>query len=51
MLWIDRPTINSDGAIVSTGFHALHVATLTSPTDRLQIIQIKEQFEIALVRF
>lgn len=51
MLWIDRPTINSDGAIVSTGLNALHVATLTSPTDRLQIIQIKGQFEIALVRF
>ena len=51
MLWIGRPTINSHGAIVSTGFHALYVATLVSPIDRLQVIQIKEQFEVTFMRF
>ena len=51
MLWIGRPTINSNGAIVSTGFHALYVATVARPTDRLQVIQIKEQLQIAFVRF
>jgi len=51
MPWIDRPAISSNGAIISSGFHALYVATEARPADRLQVIQIKEQFEITLVWF
>ena len=51
MPWIDRPTISSNGAIVSTGFRTLYVVTVTCPTDRLQVIQIQRQLQIAFVRF
>ena len=48
--WIDRPTTSSNGAIVFTGFRALNVATVTRPTDWLQVIQIKEMFEVTFMR-
>jgi hypothetical protein len=48
---IDRPTISSNGAIVSTGVRTLNVAVVARPAYRLQVIQIKEQLKIAFVRF
>jgi hypothetical protein len=51
MLWTGRPTINTDVAIVFTGFQALYVATVALPTYGLHFILIKEQLEITFMRF
>ena len=51
MFGIDWPTIVSNRAVIPAYLCALDVATVASPTDRLQVIQIKEQLQIAFVRF
>ena len=51
MLWIDRPSIVSNCAVITQRLCALNVTAVASPTYRLQIIQIKEQLKVTLVRF
>ena len=43
MLWIGRPTVVSNRAVVTQRLCALNVTAVASPAYRLQIIQIKEQ--------
>ena len=51
MLWINRPSVCAYRCVVTQRLLALYVATVASPTDRLQVIQIKKQLQIAFVRF
>ena len=51
MLWIDRPAIVSNRAVITQRLSRLDVTAVASPTDRLQVIQIKKQLQIAFVRF
>ena len=51
MLWINRPTIATNCAVVAQCLSRLDVAAVTSPADGLQSVQIKEQFEVTFMRF
>ena len=51
MLGIDRPAIVSNRAVITQCLSRLDVTTVACPTYGLQVIQIKEQLEIAFMRF
>ena len=50
MLWINRPTIVTDLGVISQRLAALNVARVTRPANRLQVVQVIEQIEVAFVR-
>ena len=51
MPWISRPTVFAYRCVVAQCLSRLDVAAVTSPADGLQIVQIKEQFEVTFMRF
>lgn len=50
MLGVNRPAVRSDLCIVSPDLCALQVAVVVPLTDALKVVDVEEQFWIALVR-
>ena len=50
MLWINRPTVLPDGAIIAQHLLRLDCARVALPANGLQVVQIVEQLHVALVR-
>ena len=51
MPWINGPTVCAYRCVVTQCLSRLDVATVARPVDGLQVMQIKKQLQIALVRF
>ena len=49
MLWIDWPAVVSDCDVVAQRFLALDCARVTGPANRLEIVDVIKQIEVAFV--